>query len=149
MEKFRNPIILSKTCEKLVKQIIDVERYRKSIYGLREMLEPYFPKTMLIINSNKRYVLFKVGDKEYKVICHEDDKFNWFTGFGLALSKRFGNEEKWKNAREYFRNKKTRTLDYKNYAQWCVFEYFNNDTLKIKELQEKVKEINEYGKVDL
>lgn len=105
-------------------------------------------KDMLIVNKEKKYVLLKLCGKEFKVSCHKDDKFNWFTGFGLALSKCYGNQEKWENAREFFRNKK-RVLDYKEYAKWCVFEYFENDTIKLKEIQTKVKEINEYGKVDL
>lgn len=111
--------------------------------------KPTKSNNMLIINKEKKYVLFKYLGEEYKVECHEKDKFNWFIGFGLALSQRYGDLKKWKNAREYFRNSKTRKLDYKNYAQWCVYQFYENDLTKVKELQNKVKEINEYGKVDL
>ena len=130
------------------------ENHEKDVFdyqflGQRFFQIPKSPKEMLIINNNKKYVSYKINSNEYKVECHKDDKFNWFIGFGLALSKCYGNQEKWKNAREYFRNNKKRVLDYKEYARWCVFEYFENDTIKLKEIQTKVKEINEYGKVDL
>lgn len=106
-------------------------------------------KDMLIVNKEKKYVLLKLDGKEYKVECHKDDKFDWLIGFGLALSKYYGNWNKSKNAREYFRNPKTHKLNYKEYAKWCVCDFFMNDTTKISKLQDKVKEINEYGKVDL
>ena len=130
------------------------ENHEQDVFDYQFLGEMFFPipkspKEMLIVNNNKKYVSYKINNKEYKVECHKDDKFNWFIGFGLALSKCYGNQEKWKNAREYFRNSKKRVLDYKEYAKWCVFEYFENDTIKLKEIQTKVKEINEYGKVDL
>ena len=130
------------------------ENHEKDVFDYLLLGEKIFskhksPKEMLIINNNKKYVSYKIDNKEYKVECHKDDKFNWFTGFGLALSKCYGNQKKLKNAREYFRNQKTHKLDYKNYAQWCVFEHYCNDLVKVKEIQTKVKEINEYGKVDL
>lgn len=106
-------------------------------------------RCMLIINKNKKYVIYKINNEEYRVDCHNDDKFNWYIGFGLALSKAHGNLDKWKNAREYYRNPKTHKLDYKQYANWCIFEVYKNDMVKIKELSDKVKEINELGKVDL
>ena len=110
---------------------------------------PKSPKDMLIVNKEKKYVLLKLCGKEFKVECHKDDKFEWLIGFGLALSKFYGNWNKSKNAREYYRNPKTHKLKYKEYAKWCVCEFFMNDITKIGNLQNKVKEINEYGKVDL
>lgn len=135
-------------------QLIDKRKLNYEPFDFTFLGQMFFPippkfKDMLIINKNKKYVLLKLCGEEYRVNCHEDDKFNWFIGFGLALSKSFGNNKKWKNAREYFRNPKTHKLDYKNYAQWCVFEHYCNDLSQVKELQNKVKEINEYGKVDL
>lgn len=115
-----------------------------TMFGLKSVT-----KDMLIVNKEKKYVLLKLDGKEYKVECHKDDKFDWLIGFGLALSKYYGNWNKSKNAREYFRNPKTHKLNYKEYAKWCVYDFFTNDTTKISNLQNKVKEINEYGKVDL
>ena len=112
---------------------------------------------MLIINKNKKYVIYKINNTEYKVECHEDDEFNWQIGFGLALSKCFGKSHKWQRARENFRHniineedgKVKRVLDYESYSKWCIYVYYHNDTDEIKNLQNKVKEINELGKVDL
>lgn len=105
-------------------------------------------KNMLIVNKEKKYVLLKIKGKEYRVDCHKDDKFDWLIGFGLALSKAFGKNAKWEETREFYRNK-NRKLNYKEYAKWCVVEYFNNDMIEINNLKNKIKEINEYGKVDL
>ena len=115
------------------------------------------PRGMLIINKDKKYVIYKVNNKEYRVDCHNDDKFDWQIGFGLALSKCFGKSHKWQRARENFRHniineedgKVKRVLDYESYSKWCIYEYYHNDTDEIKNLKNKVKEINELGKVDL
>lgn len=114
-------------------------------------------RCMLIINKDKKYVIYKVNNKEYRVDCHNDDKFDWQIGFGLALSKCFGKNHKWQRARENFRHniineedgKVKRVLDYESYSKWCIYEYYHNDTDEIKNLKNKVKEINELGKVDL
>lgn len=137
-----------------MKQLIDKRKLNYEPFDFTLLGQMFFPippkfKDMLIVCKEKKYVLLKLCGEEYRVNCHEDDKFNWLIGFGLALSKAFGNNKKWKNAREYFRNSKTRKLDYKKYAEWCVFEYYGNDLSQVKELQNKIKEINEYGKVDL
>lgn len=112
---------------------------------------------MLIINKDKKYVIYKINNKEYRVDCHKDDEFNWQIGFGLALSKCFGKQYKWQRARENFRHNiineddgsVKRVLDYESYSKWCIYEYYHNDTDEIKNLKNKVKEINELGKVDL
>ena len=114
-------------------------------------------RCMLIINKNKKYVIYKKNNEEYRVDCHNDDQFDWQIGFGLALSKCFGKQYKWQSARENFRHniineedgKVKRVLDYESYSKWCIYEYYHNDTDEIKNLQNKVKEINELGKVDL
>ncbi len=114
-------------------------------------------RCMLIINKDKKYVIYKINNEEYRVDCHNDDKFDWQIGFGLALSKSFGKNHKWQRARENFRHniineedgKVKRVLDYESYSKWCIYEYYHNDTDEIKNLQNKVKEINELGKVDL
>lgn len=105
-------------------------------------------KNMLIINKEKKYVLLKFNGKEYRVDCHEEDKFNWEIGFGLALSKAVGKLCKWEKTREFYRDK-NRKLNYKEYAKWCIIEYFNNDVIAFNRLKKAVEEINEYGKVDL
>lgn len=115
------------------------------------------PRCMLIINKDKKYVIYKINNEEYRVDCHNDDQFDWQIGFGLALSKCFGKSHKWQRARENFRHniineedgKVKRVLDYESYSKWCIYEYYHNDTDEIKNLQNKVKEINELGKVDL
>ena len=103
---------------------------------------------MLIVCKENKYVLLKYDGYEIKIECNEKDKFDWRIGFGLALSKMFGNQPKWKEHREFYRNKK-RLLDYKQYALWCVMEYFENDMIRLNKLGNKIKEINENGKVDL
>lgn len=120
-----------------------LENLGGTMYGLKSVT-----KDMLIVNKEKKYVLLKFNGKEYRVDCHEEDKFNWEIGFGLALSKAFGKQCKWEEIREFYRNK-NRKLNYKEYAKWCIIEYFRNDVIEINNLKNKVKEINEYGKVDL
>lgn len=114
-------------------------------------------RCMLIINKDKKYVIYKKNNKEYRVDCHKDDEFNWQVGFGLALSKCFGKQYKWQRARENFRHNiineddgsVKRVLDYESYSKWCIYEYYHNDTDDMAKLVQKVKEINELGKVDL
>lgn len=114
-------------------------------------------RCMLIINKDKKYVIYKNNNKEYRVDCHKDDEFNWQIGFGLALSKCFGKQYKWQRARENFRHNiineddgsVKRVLDYESYSKWCIYEYYHNDTDEMAKLVHKVKEINELGKVDL
>ena len=104
---------------------------------------------MLIVCKEKKYVILKFGIFETKVECHADDEFDWKIGFGLAISKMFGECDEYKNAREYFRDKETRKLDYKEYAKWCVWNIYNKNLKVLKTIEEKVQEIEENGKVDL
>lgn len=104
---------------------------------------------MLIICKEKKYVLLKRDNYEVKLQCHEEDKFDWRIGFGLALSQVFGKKPKWKEHREYYRNNKKRKLNYKEYALWCINEFYHNDMFDINNLECRIKKINENGKVDL
>ena len=128
----------------------DLENLSKEVYGLREMVFqiPQKNNNMLIVNKEKKYVLLKLNGKEYRVDCHKEDEFDWQIGFGLALSQCYGRKSKWEDMREFYRNE-NRKLNYKEYAKWCIVEYFKNDMIEINNLKNKIKEINEYGKVDL
>ena len=102
----------------------------------REFVNKYF-----IINHKKNSLFLRYGDDKIVIKCDKLDKFNWVTGLGLAISN-LGliDKEKAKKHREYFRNKKTRKLNYKKYAYWVVTEYFNNDLIMINKINEKVKQ---------
>lgn len=106
------------------------------------------PKNMLIISKEKKYVLLKMNGEEYKINCHEEDKFDWKIGLGLAISKMMKKDERWKIAFELCRDTKN-NLIYKRYAKWSLNTYFKNDKNKFSKIKETVKQINENGKVDL
>lgn len=103
----------------------------------------------LFVDKVKKTVVFKKNEEVYKVKCDEEDKFDWKIGFGLALSHCYGDQLHWKETREHMRNKKTHKLDYKRYAKWCVIEYFKNNVILIDLIDEQVKKIKTYGKVEL
>ena len=126
----------------------DIADFVRPIFKQDIKLDRKF-NNMLIVCKNKKYVLLKYDGNEYKVQCHEQDKFDWRIGFGLALSQIYGKKSKWKEHREYYRNNKKRKLDYKKYALWCINEFYHNDMFDINNLEYRIKEINENGKVDL
>lgn len=103
---------------------------------------------MLIVCKDKKYVMLKYNNEEVKIQCHEQDEFDWKIGFGLALSKMFGASRNHKSAREYFRDNETHKLNYKEYAKWCIYDIYDNLN-DFKVIEDKVKEIEENGKVDL
>lgn len=101
-----------------------------------EFIDNYFT-----INHKKNSLFLKYGENKIVIKCDKEDKFDWVVGLGLAISNLdLIDKEKAKRHRENFRNKKTRKLDYKKYGYWVIIEYFNNDLIKIKELENQVKE---------
>lgn len=148
-----NELLLYKIDDNHEKDVFDYNMVKDLITIAKMKIQT---KCMLIINKDKKYVIYKVNNKECRVDCHNDDKFDWQIGFGLALSKFYGNQYKWQRARENFRNTITddngsvkRVLDYESYSKWCIYEYYHNDTDDMANLVQRVKEINELGKVDL
>lgn len=111
-----------------------------------KMTEKY-SKNMLIVCKEKKYVLLKYLGKEIKIKCHPSDKFNWEIGFGLALSRIYQKNQDYIFAKKYFTNAKGK-LNYKEYAKWCIYENYP-DLKDYADIKEKVKKINENGKVDL
>ena len=127
-------------------QLVDLLRYIFENHN-KEVENP--TRNMLIVSTKKKYVLLKIENKEYRIECNKEDKFDWRIGFGLALSQHFGKLPKWKKMREYYRDKEKRELDYKQYALWCVVEFFDNDMERVENLGLAIREIKGNGKVDL
>lgn len=102
------------------------------------------------INSKKKTIFLKFRDNEITIKCHEEDKFDWKIGLGLALSNINAiaeNKAKWH--REYFRNKKTHKLDYKKYANWVLVEFYNNNYEDIDNLKNRVENQQDNKKIYL
>lgn len=90
------------------------------------------------VNKEKYTVTLKMFNEAITIHCHKDDKFDWEIGFGLALSKTCSTP-KHKMMREMLRDK-NRKLDYKNYAKWCIIEFFDgSEKRKNKFYSERVK----------
>lgn len=102
------------------------------------------------INKKKKTLFLKIGTDEITIKCHEEDKFDWKIGLGLALSQLNAidkNKAKWH--REYFRNKKTHKLDYKKYANWVLVEYYKNSYEDIDNLKNRVENQQDNKKIYL
>lgn len=132
----------------------ELEKVKNSLYVNKGFFknfckENHEPKNMLNVNNVKKYVLLKFDGEESKIICNEEDKFNWQIGFGLAISHIFSKHSyNMRRAREYYRNSKG-VLDYKKYAHWCILYFVNFSMDTLVSIENDVKEIKEYGKVDL
>lgn len=102
------------------------------------------------VNKKKKTLFLKIGTDEITIKCHEEDKFDWKIGLGLALSQLNAidkNKAKWH--REYFRNKKTHKLDYKKYANWVLVEYYKNSYEDIENLKNRVENQQDNKKIYL
>ncbi len=124
---------------------------QKSIKSLESVIDSLLStigknvSILLIINPEKKVVALKhsIDGKEIqytKVNCHELDKFDWKIGFGLCVSKVYGNNAKWRRIRNYLRDSKNK-LKYKEYANWCITEQFSNDIEMISIFKKNVNNL--------
>ena len=112
-----------------------------------QMIYAQNTKIKLIISTKKKYVkLVLPVEKEIKVKCHEDDKFDWKIGFGLALCRQYEKvyKEKYLAAKEHFTNKKG-ILNYKKLSDWALMFCFDNDYNLLKKFEEKIDAIKAEG----
>ena len=109
----------------------------------------YHPR--FLINKEKRTLFLQYYDRKIVIKCHKDDKFDWKIGLGLALSNAIAiNPKKAQNHRNvWFRNKKTHKLKYKEYANWVLTEFYNNNMEDLYNLEQRVKEAKDKEFIEL
>ena len=115
-----------------------------------EELRRFNPSIRCYVNKEKRTLSLYFNNDRVIIRCDVEDEFDEIIGLGLALSNMF-DTIKYRKHRKYFRNKKTRQLNYKKYATWVVQEFFNCDLLKINSIKSKLKSLEkeEYVAFDL
>ena len=98
----------------------------------------YHPR--FLINKEKRTVFLQYYDTKVSIKCHEDDEFDWKVGLGLAISKANAiNPKKAQVHRNiWFRDKETHKLKVKEYANWVLNVFYNNDMEDLHLLEERV-----------
>lgn len=139
-DNFENTIIFDpKDVENLIKQINRIKNNFSSNYEI-----------FFTINREKKTLFLNHYNKKITIKCHETDKFDWKIGLGLALSKVNAiNTKRAYFLRDIMRNSKTHKLDYKNYSNFVLNEYFNYDSNAIKKLDKKVDETDDNIKIYL
>ena len=108
-------------------------------------------KPKFLINKGKRTLVLLYHNEKIVIKPHEEDKFDWKIGLGLALSNANAiNINKAKAHRNiWFRNKKTHKLDYKKYANWVLTEYYHNDMEDLYNLEQRVKKAKDKEFIEL
>ena len=93
-----------------------------------------------LINKEKRTVFLQYYDTKVSIKCREEDEFDWKIGLGLALSKANAiNHKKAQVHRNiWFRDKETHKLKVKEYANWVLNVFYNNDMEDLHLLEERV-----------
>ena len=119
--------------QKLLKECCDTKKYKNNVFW---------------INEEKKTLVLKHKDKTIKIKCDEEDKFDWQIGLGLALSQAI-NSTRMKAHREFFRNKKTKLLDVKKYANWVLIDFYNNDMYDLQALKDRVKASQPFESISL
>ena len=123
------------------------EEAKKREIQRNQIISAQKTKIKLIISTKKKYVKFVLPDeKEIKVKCHKDDKFDWKIGLGLVLCRQYEKvyKEKYLAAKEHFTNKKG-VLNYKKLSEWALMFCFDNDYNLLKNFEEKIDAIKAEG----
>lgn len=130
----------------------DVVRYfqehLRTMFEAGEFVKFVNPISRFIINYEKKCVFLQIKNEKITIKCDEEDKFDWKIGLGLAISK-LNDNEKYKQHREFFRNKKTRKLDVKKYSRWVLNEFYGNDMFDLENLELRVKNAKDKEFIDL
>ena len=125
----------------------DIEKFKQwfEIPGIVEFVKQ---NLRFLINKEKRTVFTQIKDKKVSIKCDEEDKFDWKIGLGLGISHLI-EDEKYKEHREFFRNKKTRKLDVKKYSNWVLKEFYGNNMFELEQLELRVKKAKDKEFIDL
>lgn len=118
------------------------------MFGAGEFVKFTKPISRFIINYEKKCVFLQLKDKKINIKCDEKDKFDWKVGLGLAISH-LNDNVKYKEHRNFFRNKKTHQLDIEKYAEWVLKDYYHNDMYDLENLELRVKNAKDKEFVEL
>lgn len=146
--KFNWELVATPKEENHEQDVFDYFEQLKKRFETKGFVEFIKPKLRFLINKEKRTVFLQLKDKKISIKCDEEDKFDWKVGLGLAISN-LNDNSKYKEHREFFRNKKTRELDYKKYAKWVLNEFYGNDMFDLENLESRVKNAKDKEFIEL
>lgn len=118
------------------------------MFGAGEFVKFVKPISRFIINYKKKCVFLQLKNEKITIKCDEKDEFDWKIGLGLAISH-LNDNAKYKEHRNFFRNKKTHQLNVKKYAEWVLREYYYNDMYDLQNLELRVKNAKDKEFVEL
>lgn len=132
----------SKETQVAIKQLVKEEMGQLN----KPLPQPSMNRVMVL--PDERLTILLIDSKKYVIKCHNDDKFDYKIGIGIAISKHLERVLKGSFTKE-LKLLKT-SLDYKDYAEYCLKKYYAFDLNKVNKLFERVrKEQLEYlRKVD-
>lgn len=109
--------------------------YPENIEPVRRSVEPtklhtattygVFKKARVMFNGNA--TILEIGDFKTVVKCDEKDKFSYYIGLGLALSRYYEKQPDTKIEIKYLKDE----LNYKKLAHYCLHKYFSFDTKRV------------------
>lgn len=114
----------------------DLEDFKKEVFIIkfREFINDIF-KSQFAFNKTKKKLYLNYFDKEIRIKCDEQDKFDWKIGLGLALYRVYQKD----NDVKYMK----KNYNYKKLAEYCLYKFYNFDENKIKDLEDRVNNSKE------
>lgn len=94
----------------------------------------FAPKLKVLIDKENKILVAVIDEKKYVIRCHEQDRYDWRVGFGVAVSKHI--MSKFEKELSYLR----RTLREKHYYLYCYNKFFCFNTEKVEKI------VNDYEK---
>lgn len=116
----------------------DLEDFKEEelIIKFREFIDDLFKDSCkFAFNKTKKKLYLNCFDKEIRVKCDEQDKFDWKIGLGLALYRTY---QKYNDVKYMKKN-----YNYKKLAEYCLYKFYNFDENKIKDLEDRVNNSKE------
>lgn len=100
------------------------------------------PKPTITYNEKQKVVvIYNIGKEVIKIECAKEDKFDLKVGVGLAISK-WLDCKKYKVLRTKFFRKNNK-LDYKNYAEFILLDYF---CYNVEQMENFISELKNEGR---
>ena len=84
----------------------------------------------VLIEKDKKLLVAFIGDNKYVIRCHEEDRYDWKVGLGVAISNHIYKQ----NEKEMFFLRKR--LRERHYYLYCYNKFFDFDTTAIEKIVE-------------
>lgn len=124
------------------------QEHLKTMFEAGEFVKFVKPISRFIINYKKKCVFLQLKNEKITIKCDKEDDFDWKIGLGLAISH-LNDNVKYKEHRNFFRDKKTHQLDIEKYAEWVLKDYYHNDMYDLENLELRVKNAKDKEFVEL